>query len=145
VSRDFFNLVFFIFQFPPPPPPGVSHKDRFKLGPAAKLLPVSLTPAANLPLVLTTPAANFATSVNDTGGKFATSQRQILETISDCRHLQVNLKAKIYIYVNSTTPRCPNKIIKNCLIEDFFHLPPVSLTPVGHFELQKSPRMFGKI
>ncbi len=27
-------------------------------------------------------------------------------------HLKVNLKEKIYLYVNSTTQRCPNKIIK---------------------------------
>jgi hypothetical protein len=33
------------------------------------------------------------------------------------------LKAKMYIYVNSTTQRCPNKIIKIFLLEDFFHLP----------------------
>jgi hypothetical protein len=26
----------------------------------------------------------------------------------------------LYIYVNSTTQRCPNKIIKICPIEDFF-------------------------
>ena len=32
-----------------------------------------------------------------------------MRTISGCRHLKVNLKAKIYIYVNSTTQRCPNK------------------------------------
>jgi hypothetical protein len=31
----------------------------------------------------------------------------------------VNLKAKIYIYVNSTTQRCPNKIIKIFLLEGF--------------------------
>jgi hypothetical protein len=42
-----------------------------------------------------------------------------METISGCRHLKVNLKAKIYIYVNSTTQRCPNKMIKNFLIEIF--------------------------
>jgi hypothetical protein len=47
---------------------------------------------------------------------------QNMETISCCRLLKVNLKAKIYIYVNSTTQRCSNKIIKNFLIEDFFHL-----------------------
>jgi hypothetical protein len=39
---------------------------------------------------------------------------------------KVNLKAKIYIYVNSTTQSCQNKIIKIFLLEDFFHLPPVS-------------------
>ncbi len=50
--------------------------------------------------------------------------------ISGCRYLYVNLKAKMYIYVYSTFQRCPNKIIKIFLIEDFFHLPPVSTTPV---------------
>ncbi len=61
--------------------------------------------------------------------------------MSGCRHLKVNLKAKIYIYVNSTTQRCPNKIIKIFLLEDFFHLPRVSLKPVVHLE----PRIFEKI
>jgi hypothetical protein len=46
-------------------------------------------------------------------------------TISDYLHLKVNLKRKIFQYVNSTTQRCPNKIIESFLIEDFFHLPPV--------------------
>ncbi len=32
----------------------------------------------------------------------------------------MNLKAKIYLYVNSPIQRCPNKIIKIFLIEDFF-------------------------
>jgi hypothetical protein len=41
-------------------------------------------------------------------------------TISGCGHLKVNLKAKIYTYVISTTQRGLNKIIKNFLIEDFF-------------------------
>ncbi len=44
---------------------------------------------------------------------------QIMRTISGCRDLKVNLKAKIYIYVNSTTQRCPNKIIEIFLLEDF--------------------------
>jgi hypothetical protein len=42
-----------------------------------------------------------------------------METISGCRLLKVYLKAKIYIYVNSPTQMCPNKIIKIFLIEDF--------------------------
>jgi hypothetical protein len=54
---------------------------------------------------------------------------QIMGTISGCRHHKVNLKAKTYIYVNSTTQRCPNKIINIFLLEDFFHLPLVSFTP----------------
>ncbi len=70
---------------------------------------------------------------------------QIMATISGCRHLKVNLKAKIYIYVNSTTQRCPNKIIKIFLLEGYFHLPPVSLTPVANLELRISPQIFEKI
>ncbi len=65
--------------------------------------------------------------------------------ISGCRYLKVNLKAKMYIYVNSTIQRCPNKIIKLFLIEEFFHLPPVSTTPVVTLELRISPRIFRKI
>jgi hypothetical protein len=67
-----------------------------------------------------------------------------MTTISGCRNLKLNLKAKIYIYVNSTTQRCPNKIIKIFLLEDFFHLPPVSLTPVVHLEPRISQRIFEK-
>jgi hypothetical protein len=68
-----------------------------------------------------------------------------MATISGCRHLKVNLKAKIFIYVNSTTQRCPNKTIKIFQFEDFFHLPPVSTTPVVHLEPRISPRIFEKI
>jgi hypothetical protein len=60
-----------------------------------------------------------------------------MATISGCSHLKVNLKAKIYIYVKSTTQKCPNKIIKIFLLEGFFHLP--------NLELQISPRIFEKI
>jgi hypothetical protein len=67
------------------------------------------------------------TGINNTCGKFGhwynwccwyprqichqyqRQQRQIMKTISGCRHLKVILKAKVYIYVNSTTQRCPNK------------------------------------
>jgi hypothetical protein len=35
--------------------------------------------------------------------------------------------------------------MKVFLIEDFFHLPPVSTTPVVHLELQISPGIFEKI
>jgi hypothetical protein len=132
---------------------------------------VSTTLVANFSPVSTTPAANFATSspcavdiggkfatgVNDTSGKFAagvndaggkltpvsTTPARIMRTISGCRHLKVNLKAKIYIYVNSTTQRCPNKIIKIFLLEDFFDLPPVALTPVVHLEPRISQMLGG--
>jgi hypothetical protein len=64
-------------------------------------------------------SGRFATSINDTGGKFCHQfllccwhRWQIMGTISGCRHLKVNLKAIFFIYVNSSTQRCPNKIIK---------------------------------
>jgi hypothetical protein len=91
----------------------------------AKLPPISMTPAGNLQTV-STQAADFATSsacVVDTGGKFATSVKDaddIVGTISGCRHLKVNLKAKMYIYVNFSTQRCPNKIIKKFCDWRFF-------------------------
>jgi len=66
-------------------------------------------------------------------------------TISGCSHLKLNLKAKIYIYVNCTTQRCPSKIVKNFQLEDFCHLPPVSATQGVHLELRISPRIFEKI
>jgi hypothetical protein len=48
----------------------------------------------------------------------------------------------MYLYV--TTQRCPNKIFKTFLIENVFHLSPVSTTPVVHLELRISPRIFEK-
>jgi hypothetical protein len=64
------------------------------------LPPVSTTPAANLPPVSRTPVATFATilhSVVDTGGK---QREQYQAEAADT--LNVYLKAKIYIYVNTT-------------------------------------------
>jgi hypothetical protein len=46
---------------------------------------------------------------------------------------------------NSTTQRCPKEIMKIFLIEDFCHLPPVSMTLVVHLELRISPQIFEKI
>jgi hypothetical protein len=57
----------------------------------------------------------------------------------------MNLKKKIYLYANSTTQRCPKEIMKIFLIEDFFHLPPVSTTLVVHLEMRISSRVFEKI
>jgi hypothetical protein len=134
--------------------------------PVANLPLLSATPAANFYTIFASvvdTGGKFAIGVNDTGGKFATSVndsggklppvsttpaanlRQIMSTISGCRHLKVNFKAKIYIYVNSTTQRCPNKIMKIFLIEDSFHLPPVSTTTVVHLEPRIYPRIFEKI
>jgi len=82
--------------------------------PAANLPPVSTIPAANLPPVSTTPVANchrYQRHRRQICHRCRWHRWQIMATISGCRHLKVNLKAKIYIYVNSTTQRCPNKII----------------------------------
>jgi hypothetical protein len=49
----------------------------------------------------------------------------------------MNLKKKIYLYDNSTTQRCPKEVMQFFLIEDFFHLPPVSITPVVYLELRE--------
>jgi hypothetical protein len=107
------------------------------LTPVANLPPVSAIPAANLPPVSMTPVANCH--------GYQRHRWQIKGAISGCRHHTVNLKTKIYIYVNSTTQRCPNKIVKIFLLEDFFHLPPVSATPVVHLEPRISPRIYEKI
>jgi hypothetical protein len=139
----------------------------------AKLLPVSTTPAANFSTIFASvvdTGGKFATGVNDTGGKFATvvndaggklppvstmpaanlppvSMTPVANNGYNIRlqSSQTELKAKIYIYINSTTQRCPNKIIKIFQFEDFCHLPPVSATPVVYLELRISPRIFEKI
>ncbi len=83
--------------------------------------------------------------INDTGGKFATglnnTRGRQWEQLSNGWQLKMNLKKKVYLYANSTTQRCPKERRKIFLIEDFFHLPPVSTTPVVHL----SPRIFEKI
>ncbi len=99
-------------------------RHRWQIFPAFSL--ALLIPVANLPPVSLTPVANN-------------------NTISGCRHLKLNLKAKIYIYVNSTTQRCQNKIIKIFQLADFCYLPTVSTTPVAKLELHISPRIFEKI
>ncbi len=139
VSQNFWLLIFFMGQFPPAQlgPLRIFSKIRGDIRKSRYTTSIN----QNLPPVSTTPAANFANSsasVVDTGGK-------IWKTISGCRLLKVNLKAKTYIYVISLTQMCPNKIILIFLIEDFFHLPPVSTTLVVHLEPQISPRIFEKI
>ncbi len=114
----------------------------------ANLPPVSTIPAENLPPVSTTPVANchrYQRRRRQICRRCCWHRWQIMATISGCRHLKVNLKAKIYIYVYSTTQRCPNKIIKIFLLEGFLHLAPVSLTPVANLELRISQRIFEKI
>ncbi len=75
---------------------------------SGKFPQVSTTPAANLPPVSFTPMAN-------NGSNYQTAD-----------NLKWTWKKKIYLYAYSTTQRCPKEIIKIFLIEDFFHLPPVS-------------------
>jgi hypothetical protein len=98
---------------------------------------ISTTPAnisTIFPSVVDT-GGKFATGVNDTGGKFATGVNDTSgkqqEQFSHCWQP----KMKIYLYANSTTQWCPKEIINIFLIEDFFHLPSVSTTPVANLEL----------
>ncbi len=51
----------------------------------------------------------------------------------------------MFLYTNSTTQRCQKEIKKIFQIEDVFHLPLVSTTPVVHLELWISPQFFEKI
>ncbi len=90
------------------------------------------------------------TGINDTGSKFTTGVNdryrwQTMEQFSNYWQLKMNLKKKMYLYANSTTQMCPKEIMKTFLIEDFFHLPPVSTTPVVHLELRLSPQIFEKL
>jgi hypothetical protein len=80
----------------------------------------------------------FATSVKDTGGKLSpvSTTSTLNGTISDCLHLKVNFKEKIYLNDNSIIQRCSNKIIKTFLVEDFI---------ICHLEVQISPRIFETI
>ncbi len=71
--------------------------------------------------------------------------RHIMGTISDCWHLKVKLKKKIYLYVSQLPKGVPKKVTKTFLMDDFFQLPPVSTTRVVHLELWISPRIFEKI
>jgi hypothetical protein len=41
-------------------------------------------------------------------------------TISGGWDLKVNLRTKMFLYVNYTSQRCPNEIIKTLMIEDNF-------------------------
>jgi hypothetical protein len=50
------------------------------------------------------------------------------------------LKKKFIYMLTLLLKSVQQKIIKIFLIEDFFHLPPVSTTPVVHLELRISPR-----
>jgi hypothetical protein len=99
------------------------------------LPPVSTTPAAIFPpvsLVFLIPPPVSLTPVAKYGKKYQAADS-----------LKRTSRQKS-IYVNSTPQRWPNKIIKIFLIEDFFHLLPVSSTPVANLELPISPRIFEK-
>jgi hypothetical protein len=72
---------------------------------------ISTTPVANLPPV----SLLFLIPVANNGIKI-----RLLRLIK-----KSELEGKnVSIQVKSTSQRCPNKIIKAFMIEDFFHLPP---------------------
>jgi hypothetical protein len=76
----------------------------------------------------------FATGVIDTSGK----QENKYQTADN---LKCTKKKKKILYDNSTTQRCPKEIMQIFLIEDLFHLPPLSMTLVVHLELRISPQI----
>ncbi len=105
------------------------------------LPPVSLVlliPVENLLPVSTTPVANchwYQWHWRQICHRCKRHRCQIMGTISESWQLQMNLKEKVYLYVNSTTQRCPKEIIlkkETFMLEVFFHLPPVSTTPVAN-------------
>ena len=102
MSRDFLPLVFFHESVSPQPQSIPLLQDRFEF--FRKFAEIFASKGA--PPVSTTTVASNGNNIR--------------------LHLKVNLKAKIYLYVNSTSQRCPNNITKIFLIEDFFHLPAVS-------------------
>ncbi len=57
----------------------------------------------------------------------------------------MNLKEKMYLYVNSTTQSCPNKIIKNFSDWRFFTTGANDTGAVVHLELQISLQIFEKM
>ena len=130
VSRDFSLLVFFINQFPPAPEYPIWTVSNF-FESSRRYSQVKVH-------------HRYQRHWWQICHRCQRHRWQTMGLISGCRYLKVNLKAKMYICVNSTIQRCPNKIIKIFLIEDFPHLPPVSTTPVVNLELGISPRIFEK-
>jgi hypothetical protein len=68
-----------------------------------------------------------------------------MRTIIKLLTTENKLEEKNYLYANSSIQRCPKEIMQIFLIEDFFHLPPVSTATVVHLELRISPRFFENI
>jgi hypothetical protein len=103
---------------------------------------------ANLPPVSTTPATNFATSftsvvdtggkfaigVNDTGSKFAAGVNDTGGNLPPVSRHRCQICHRCQQH-----PKVSQQYYKKFQIEDFFHLPPVSLTPVVNLELRISP------
>ncbi len=151
VSRNFCFWFISWISFPPAPEYSIKTVSNFIFAsqgapPVSTTPPVSTAPVANFSTIFASvvdTGGKFTTGVNDTGGKFATGGKQ-WEQVLNCWQLKMNFKKKC-IYANATTQRCPKEIINIFLIEDFFHLSPVSLTPVANLELRISPRIFEKI
>jgi hypothetical protein len=120
--KIFCSRFFFMNHIPPSPSFRVCFKNSQRYS-QVKLLHRYQHKVANLRGIndtgskFATDAASVVTGVNYTSGK--RHQWQLMGTISDCLHLKVNMKKKVYLYVNSTIQRCTNKIFKTFLIGDF--------------------------
>ena len=91
-----------------------------------KLPPVSTTPAANLPPVSTTPVANNGNNI-----RLLTPESEV--------------EGKNVYMCNLYYPKVSQQNYKKFSDWRFFHLPPVSTTPVVNLDLRISPRIFEKI
>jgi hypothetical protein len=72
----------------------------------------------------------LAAIINDTDGKFDTGvfdmhRWQIKATLIGCLHLTVNFKKNFYLYVNSTTQKCPKKPFETFVVQEFFFIFPI--------------------
>ena len=142
VSRDFLRQVFLWITFPQAPDNNIRIISNFFeiRGDIRK---------SRCTTGVVDTGGKFATGVKDAGGKLPPVSMTPVANNGNNIWLQTpeselegkNLYICFLYYPKVTT----NKIIKIFLIEDFFHLPPVSLTPVANLELRISPRIFEKI
>ncbi len=120
--------------------------DRYQRHQRQILPPVSLVLLileANLPLVSTTQVAichQYQQHLWQICYQCQWHQWQIMGTTSGCWDLQWTWRQK-WICKLTILP----KGVYTFMIEDFFHLPLVSTTPVGHLELGISPQICEKI
>ncbi len=112
---------------------------NYSIIPLVLLIPVSTEPVTTFSPLSTTMEANFDTCIKDNGGKVATGGNIIRLLIPYSELEGTNLSI-----CNSTTQRCPNKIIKTFLTVHFFHLLPCQWHVWGTLSCKYLHKFFGK-